>query len=164
MMSISLPRTIHVALYDTLTESEIGHLLVELRTGRFTGTRFDIVTVAESHDPITTMGGLRVVPDTVLDELDRVPVTSSSSPARRCGTPAADSHLPPPPGGSSTPGSRWRPSAAPRPASREPDCLTSATTRAPPPNTWQLPAMRTALATSTRAPSSTATSSPPARS
>ena len=70
MMSISLPRTIHVALYDTLTESEIGHLLVELRTGRFTGTRFDIVTVAESHDPITTMGGLRVVPDTVLDELD----------------------------------------------------------------------------------------------
>jgi len=67
---MSLPRTIHVALYDTLTESEIGHLLVELRTGRFTGTRFDIVTVAESHDPITTMGGLRVVPDTVLDELD----------------------------------------------------------------------------------------------
>ena len=67
---MSLPRTIHVALYDTLTESEIGHLLVELRTGRFTGTRFDIVTVAESRDPITTMGGLRVVPDTVLDELD----------------------------------------------------------------------------------------------
>jgi len=64
------PRTTHVALYDTLTESEIAHLLVELRTGRFTGTRFDIVTVAESRDPITTMGGLRVVPDTVLDELD----------------------------------------------------------------------------------------------
>ena len=67
---MSPPRTTHVALYDTLTESEIAHLLVELRTGRFTGTRFDIVTVAESHDPITTMGGLRVVPDTVLGELD----------------------------------------------------------------------------------------------
>jgi putative intracellular protease/amidase len=62
--------TAHVALYDTLADWEIGHLLVELRTGRFTGTRFEIVTVAESREPITTMGGLRIVPDTLLADLD----------------------------------------------------------------------------------------------
>lgn len=61
--------TAHIALYDTLADWEIGHLLVELRTGRFTGTPWNIVTVAELAEPITTMGGLRVVPDLVLDQL-----------------------------------------------------------------------------------------------
>src|SRR5687768_6893262 len=62
--------TAHVAVYDTLADSEVGHLLVELRTGRFTGISFDIVTVAESLEPITTMGGLRVLPDALLADLD----------------------------------------------------------------------------------------------
>ncbi|MGH3611502.1 MAG: DJ-1/PfpI family protein, partial [Pseudonocardia sp.] len=38
--------------------------------GRFTGTRFDIVTVADSREQITTMGGLRMVPDALLADLD----------------------------------------------------------------------------------------------
>ena len=60
----------HVALYDSLADWEVGHLLVELRTGRFTGTRFNVVTVAEQAGPITTMGGVRALPDTTLAELD----------------------------------------------------------------------------------------------
>jgi putative intracellular protease/amidase len=63
-------RAAHVAIYDTLADWEVGHLLVELRTGRFTGTRFDVVTVAESRDPVTTMGGVRIVPDALLADLD----------------------------------------------------------------------------------------------
>jgi putative intracellular protease/amidase len=63
-------RTAHVALYDDLADWEVGHLLAELRTGRFTGERFDIVTVAESLEPITTMGGVRMIPDTLLADLD----------------------------------------------------------------------------------------------
>jgi putative intracellular protease/amidase len=63
-------RTAHVALYDTLADSEVGHLLAELHSGRFTGTPFDIVTVAESREPITTMGGLRMVPDMLLADLE----------------------------------------------------------------------------------------------
>ena len=63
-------RTAHVALYDTLADWELGHLLAELHTGRFTGVRFDVVTVAEALDPITTMGGVRMVPDALLDDLD----------------------------------------------------------------------------------------------
>jgi putative intracellular protease/amidase len=59
-----------LALYDTLADWEVGHLLVELRTGRFTGTPFEITTVAESLAPVRTMGGLRIVPDLLLGDLD----------------------------------------------------------------------------------------------
>ena len=62
--------TAHLGIYHTLADWEVGHLLVELRTGRFTGTSWNIVTVAESGEPITTMGGLRIVPDMLLDDLD----------------------------------------------------------------------------------------------
>jgi putative intracellular protease/amidase len=63
-------RTAHLALYDTLADWEVGHLIAELRTGRFTGTRFDVVTVAETREPVTTMGGVRMLPDLSLDELE----------------------------------------------------------------------------------------------
>jgi putative intracellular protease/amidase len=61
--------TAHLAVYETLTDSEVGHLLVELHTGRFTGTSFEVVTVAETPEPITTMGGVRVLPDALLADL-----------------------------------------------------------------------------------------------
>jgi putative intracellular protease/amidase len=63
-------RTAHVALFDTFDDSEVGRLLVDLRTGRFSGEHFDIVAVAEGREPITTMGGVRMVPDAALAELD----------------------------------------------------------------------------------------------
>lgn len=69
MWSMTTP-TVHVAVYDTLTDSEVGHLLVELRSGRFTGTRFDVLTVAETREPITTMGGFRILPDILLADLE----------------------------------------------------------------------------------------------
>jgi putative intracellular protease/amidase len=62
--------TVHVGIYDTLADWEVGHLLVELRTGRFTGTRFEDVAVAESREPVTTMGGIHMVPDALLADLD----------------------------------------------------------------------------------------------
>lgn len=57
-------------MHDGLADWEAGHLLAELRTGRFTGTRFEVVTVAETLEPVTTMGGLRIVPDALIGELD----------------------------------------------------------------------------------------------
>jgi putative intracellular protease/amidase len=62
----------HLALYDTLADWEVGYLLAELRTGRFTGSSWKIVTVSESHEPITTMGGVRIMPDMILNDLDPV--------------------------------------------------------------------------------------------
>ena len=63
-------RTAHVAVFDTFNDSEVGLLLVELRTGRFTSEPFNIVTVAESSEPILTMGGFRIVPDALLGGLE----------------------------------------------------------------------------------------------
>ena len=62
--------TAHLALYDKLADWEVGYLLVELNTGRFTRARFDVVAVAESREPITTMGGVRMVPDALLADLE----------------------------------------------------------------------------------------------
>jgi putative intracellular protease/amidase len=67
---LSMTSIAHLAIYDTLADWEVGYLLVELRTGRFTGTPWRILTVAESREPITTMGGVRVLPDMLLDDLD----------------------------------------------------------------------------------------------
>ena len=62
--------TAHLGIYDTLADWEVGHLIAELRTGRFTGTPWNIATVTESREPITTMGGLRILPDLLLEDLD----------------------------------------------------------------------------------------------
>lgn len=62
--------TVHLALYEDLIDSEIGHLLVELRSGRFTGTPFNVVTVAETGESITTMAGVRTASDMLLSDLD----------------------------------------------------------------------------------------------
>ncbi len=63
-------RTAYVAVYDTFADWEIGHLLVELRTGRFTGMPWQVVTVGESAEPVVTMGGMRIVPDMVLADVE----------------------------------------------------------------------------------------------
>lgn len=62
--------TTHLAVYDTLADWEAGHLLAELRTGRFTRTPYTVVTVAVAREPVTTMGGVRIVPDALLADLD----------------------------------------------------------------------------------------------
>lgn len=62
-------RTTHLAFYDGAAEVEVGHILAELHTGRFTGARFDAVTIAEPRVPITTMGGVHIVPDAPLADL-----------------------------------------------------------------------------------------------
>jgi putative intracellular protease/amidase len=63
-------RTAHLAVYEGLADAEVGHLLAELHTGRFTGVPFEVVTVGEELTPITTMGGLRLTPDVRLADLD----------------------------------------------------------------------------------------------
>jgi hypothetical protein len=63
-------RTAHLAVYDGSADGEVGHLLAELHSGRFTATGLQVVTVAESREPITTMGGLRVTTDMLIGSED----------------------------------------------------------------------------------------------
>ncbi len=65
-----MTRTAYLAVYDTLADWEFGYLIAELRTGRFTGTPFEVVTIAESLESVTTMGGMRVLPDATLASAD----------------------------------------------------------------------------------------------
>lgn len=58
--------TIYYGVLDTLSDWEAGHVLAELRSGRFLkdpSSRYDVVLCGRSLDPITTMGGLHLKPD-----------------------------------------------------------------------------------------------------
>ncbi|MFG3441410.1 type 1 glutamine amidotransferase family protein [Nonomuraea sp. NPDC047897] len=64
-------KPVHLAVYDTMADWESGHAIAHLRSPRFHREpgSYEIVTVALTADPITTMGGMRVVPDITLDDL-----------------------------------------------------------------------------------------------
>ena len=64
--------TVHIAVFDGLADWEIGYLSAHLGNGdhqREPG-RWQVRTVGLGAEPVTTMGGLRVVPDLGLDQLD----------------------------------------------------------------------------------------------
>ncbi|MFI6324449.1 type 1 glutamine amidotransferase family protein [Nonomuraea sp. NPDC050556] len=55
---------IHVGVYETLADWETGYATVGLRQNGY-----EIVTVGLDASPVTTMGGIRIVPDITIDEL-----------------------------------------------------------------------------------------------
>jgi putative intracellular protease/amidase len=64
-------KRIHLAVYDTLADWEIGYLTAEIRNGRWQREpgSCSVVTVGKTLEPVVTMGGLRITPEIVLDEL-----------------------------------------------------------------------------------------------
>ncbi|MYS91121.1 glutamine amidotransferase [Streptomyces sp. SID5464] len=57
-------KPVHLAVYDTLADWETGHATAHLaRAG------FRIRTVGPSTAPVTSIGGLRIQPDTALDDV-----------------------------------------------------------------------------------------------
>jgi putative intracellular protease/amidase len=63
---------VYLAVYDGLTDWETGHAVAHLNDPehqRVPG-RYAVRTVAASAEPITTMGGVRILPDITLDDLD----------------------------------------------------------------------------------------------
>ncbi|MDA8368927.1 MAG: DJ-1/PfpI family protein [Nocardiopsaceae bacterium] len=65
-------RTVHLAVYDTLADWEVGHATAHLRNGVWHRTPggFEVLAVAQTRQPVTTIGGLRIIPDLTLAELD----------------------------------------------------------------------------------------------
>jgi putative intracellular protease/amidase len=68
MLSMDL-KTVHVAVYDAWADWEVGHAIAHLRGESPTRT-IQVKTVGATTDPVTTMGGVRIVPDMALDDLD----------------------------------------------------------------------------------------------
>lgn len=66
-----MTETVHVAAYDTFADWEVGYAIAHINKPlwhRQPG-RFAVATVGSNRTPITTMGGMRVVPDTTLDDV-----------------------------------------------------------------------------------------------
>lgn len=65
-------QTVHLALYDTLADWEYGYVAAGINNPEFQRTpgEFRIVTVGESIAPITTLGGVRMVPEAALADID----------------------------------------------------------------------------------------------
>jgi putative intracellular protease/amidase len=63
--------TVHVAVFDTFADWETGHATAHIRRDSWQRQpgRYAVTTVGPTREPVTTMGGLRIVPDIALDEL-----------------------------------------------------------------------------------------------
>jgi putative intracellular protease/amidase len=63
--------TVHVAVYDTLSDWEVGYAIAHLNSDDWQREpgRFRVMTVGLSRAPITTKGGMRITPDLAVDEL-----------------------------------------------------------------------------------------------
>ncbi|WP_019913567.1 type 1 glutamine amidotransferase family protein [Paenibacillus sp. HW567] len=63
--------TVYLYVFDTMADWEIGYLTAELNSGRYYKKGLapsKIVTIGIEKTPVTTMGGLKILPDLKLDE------------------------------------------------------------------------------------------------
>jgi putative intracellular protease/amidase len=62
---------VHVAVFDTLADWEIGYATAHIRRDQWQREpgRYSITTVGPTSEPVTTMGGLRITPDIALADL-----------------------------------------------------------------------------------------------
>lgn len=66
-----MSKTVYVYVFDTMADWEIGYLTAELNSGRYYKKGVSpskVVTVGITKDPITTMGGLKILPDITIEE------------------------------------------------------------------------------------------------
>lgn len=64
--------TIYVYVLDTLADWELWYITSELNSGRFFkkgAQRVSLKTVSYSKEPITTMGGMTIVPNCLIDDI-----------------------------------------------------------------------------------------------
>ncbi|MFI9006489.1 DJ-1/PfpI family protein [Actinosynnema sp. NPDC053489] len=64
--------TVHLAVYDALADWEFGYATAQINTPQFQKNpgRYRVRTVGATPDPVTSIGGLRITPDTVLADVD----------------------------------------------------------------------------------------------
>lgn len=65
-------KTVHVAVYDTLADWEVGAATAHIANGewhREPGT-FEVKTVGLTTEPITTIGRMRITPDLAIADID----------------------------------------------------------------------------------------------
>uniref|UniRef100_UPI00046C5216 DJ-1/PfpI family protein n=1 Tax=Enterococcus faecalis TaxID=1351 RepID=UPI00046C5216 len=66
-------KTIYIYVLDTLADWEIGYVTAELNSKRFFKSEAPLLcvkTVGYSKDPISTMGGIQLTPDCLIEEIE----------------------------------------------------------------------------------------------
>ncbi|GAB3743681.1 DJ-1/PfpI family protein [Nocardiopsis nanhaiensis] len=81
-------KTVHLAVYDQLADWEVGHAVAHVRAGLDGqgSSGHEVVTVGLTGAPVTTLGGVTVLPDITLPQLQ----PSSSAMLVLPGSPAWD--------------------------------------------------------------------------
>jgi putative intracellular protease/amidase len=64
--------TVHLAVYDTLADWETGYATAHIAQPSWQREpgRYRVITVGPSDAPVTTMGGMKIRPDTSIGDLD----------------------------------------------------------------------------------------------
>jgi putative intracellular protease/amidase len=67
-----MSKAIHVGIYSTWADWEAGYALAHLGSGDWQsdGTKYRVVLVGETMDPVVTKAGITLTPDMVLDDLE----------------------------------------------------------------------------------------------
>jgi putative intracellular protease/amidase len=68
-----ITRTVYLYVFDTLADWEPAFALAELRSGRYFKDQtltYDVKTVGLTKNPVTTMGGIRILPDLTVAEIN----------------------------------------------------------------------------------------------
>lgn len=66
-------KTIYIYILDTLADWELGYITAELNSRRFfkeAAPLLKIVTVSHSKQPISTMGGIKITPDCLVEDIE----------------------------------------------------------------------------------------------
>src|SRR5512137_1733657 len=69
-------RTLYLYVLDTLADWEPGHVIAELRSGRYLkdpALRYSLVVCGSSRDTVTTMGGLQLAPEVLISDIRPAP-------------------------------------------------------------------------------------------
>ena len=69
-------RTLYLYVLDTLADWEPGHVIAELRSGRYLkdpALRYSIVLCGSTQDTVTTMGGLQLAPEVLIRDIKPAP-------------------------------------------------------------------------------------------
>lgn len=64
-------KKVYLYVFDTMSDWEVGYLIAELNSGRYFKkdlAPIRVVTVGAHKNPVTTMGGLKVIPNMSVDE------------------------------------------------------------------------------------------------
>lgn len=64
-------KNVAVGVYEGMADWEIGHAVAHINSGDWQDSpdRYRVSTVGESDEAVTTMGGIKITPDIILDEL-----------------------------------------------------------------------------------------------